>query len=88
MFEKRSLAHWSKRLHKIIEKSEHTYTNDNNKTYKSYELQKINTVESLNKINSQPSKEVMRKERTNKTRLKREGVDLINVIDRKMRDRK
>ena len=87
LFEKGSLAHWSKGIHKIIKKSEHTYTLDNNKTYKFYELQKINTVDSLNKINSHPSREVMRKERTNKTRLRREGVDLSNVIDRKMRDR-
>ena len=34
LFEKGTLPKWSKVVHKIISKTEHTYTLDNNKKYK------------------------------------------------------
>ena len=36
MFEKGSLPKWSKEIHEVIDNTKHTYTLDNNKTYKYY----------------------------------------------------
>ena len=88
LFEKGSLAHWSKGIHKIISKSEHTYILDNGKTYKFYELQGIQAVNSLNKTNTHPTRESMKKDRTNKRRLHHEGIDLSNIVSNRLRERK
>ena len=45
MFEKGSLPKWSKEIHEVIDNTKHTYTLDNNKTYKYYQLMKIDHVE-------------------------------------------
>ena len=45
MVKKGSLPKWSKEIHEIIYNTEHTYTVDNNKTYKYYELMKVVQVD-------------------------------------------
>ena len=43
-FEKHTLPHWSKIIHTITNRTEHSYTLDNAKTNKQYQLQLISNV--------------------------------------------
>ena len=49
MFSKGSLPSWSSTIHKIENKNLHSYILDNSKTYKYYELQKVNNVQGYEK---------------------------------------
>ena len=86
-FSKRSLPKWSKVVHTITNKNVHSYKLDNGSTYKYYELQKIKNNEDLNKISKLPTREDLRKKNTIKRKLKRENIDLTNILTQK-RERK
>jgi len=74
LFEKGSLAKWSKTLHTIISTTAHTYTLDNGQTKKYYELQKVDDVQHLDKPTTGPTREELRKQITNKRRFNKEGL--------------
>ena len=74
-FEKGTLAKWSQTVHKIISNTEHSYTLDNGKVFKYYEIQKLNELGRLERPHIEPTREQMRKERTSQRRLIREGLD-------------
>ena len=62
MFSKGSLPSWSSTIHKIENKNLHSYILDNGKTYKYYELQKVNTVQGYEKEHiNEPTRENIRK---------------------------
>ena len=92
LFEKKSLAKWSKTIYTIIDKTEHSYKLNNEKWFKFYELQHNTESQSSNKaivhIKKQPTREAMKTAKTNRTRLRREGLILDNVISKRLRDRK
>ena len=92
LFEKKSLAKWSKTIYTIIDKTEHSYKLNNEKFYKYYELQHNTESQSSNKpiaqIKKQPTREAMKIAKTNRMRLRREGLILDNVISKRLRDRK
>ena len=72
-FEKRSLPKWSKTTQTIVQTFPHSYMLDNNKTYKYYELQKVDNVQKLEKPMTGPSREKMRQQRTVKRNLTEKG---------------
>ena len=80
-FEKGTLAKWSKTVHKIISYTEHSYTLDNGKVYKYYELQKVNDVEKLERPSTEPTREQMRKARTSERRFNKEKLDKSMILD-------
>ena len=80
-FEKRTLAKWSKTVHKIISNTEHSYTLDNGKTYKYYELQKVNIIQKIERPITEPTREQMRKVRTSERRFRTEGLDKSMILD-------
>ena len=82
-FEKKGLPRWSKTVHKIISSSPHSYTLENGKTYKYYELQLVDTVQKLEKPNKEPTREQMKKDITVKRRQKKEGIEKPNIVTEK-----
>ena len=83
-FEKGTLANWSKTVHKIIDKLQHSYTLDNNQKFKYYELQKVNEVHTKeNKKQITPTREQMNKQKTIKRRLKKDGIELERITNKK-----
>jgi hypothetical protein len=80
LFEKGSIAKWSKTIHKIISNTAHTYTLDNGKIMKYYELQKITKLEKLEKPTKEPTIEELKKQKTIKRRLNKDGIDLSNIV--------
>ena len=92
MFEKGLSATWSKTIHKIIDRTEHTYILDNNKVFKYYELMPADDIQQLHIAitrakEKEPTKEQLRKANTIKRRLTKEGIDITNIV-REKRDRK
>ena len=92
-FDKKSLPHWSKTVHIIVKRTEHSYKLDNDKYYMYYQLQKVNDVYDAG-VNTRtrqkqniPQPEELKKARTIKRRLNKEDIDLSNVIQGK-RERK
>ena len=81
LFEEGTLPKWSKVVHKIISKTEHTYTLDNNKKYKYYDLQKVNDVQKLDTPPSVLTIEQMKKDRTSERRFRLEGLDKSMTLD-------
>ena len=79
-FAKGTLPRWSKSIHKILSSTEHTYTLDNNKTYKYYELQKISAVYSLNIPQKEKTIEEINKENKNKRRFKKSGLNVKDIL--------
>ena len=79
-FDKGTLAHWSKTVHKIISKNQHSYVLDNDKTYKYYELQLVKDVQGLKTPVTGPSREQMKKVITVKRKLTKEGIDKSNIV--------
>ena len=73
MSQKTSKTKFSKIVHEIISHTEHTYTLDNNKSYKYYELQKVNEAHKLDKEAKEPTREQMKKERSVKRKNKTRG---------------
>jgi len=82
-FEKRSLPKWSKQTHKIVSHTEHSYTLDNGKVYKYYEVQLVKENEHITREAKEPTREELRKENHNERALRREGIDLSNIISKK-----
>ena len=79
-FEKKSLPKWSKQTHKVISHTEHTYTLDNERTYKYYELQLVKENEHVTREAKEPTREELRRENHNKRTLRKEGIDISNII--------
>ena len=85
-FEKHTLPHWSKIIHTITNRTEHSYTLDNAKTNKQYQLQLISNVSDVGlstrtRVHQQiPSREVLKKKNTIKRRLKKEGLTLSDIL--------
>ena len=82
-FQKGSIPRWSKTVHTIITSSQHSYILENGKSYKYYELQKVNEVRKIDKQIQQPTKEQMKQQRTKERRTKKEGINLSNIIEGK-----
>ena len=80
-FEKKSLPKWSKTVHKIVDTNQHSYKLDNDKTYKYYELQKVDNVQKFEKLLIGPTIETMRKQNSIKRKQKKESIDLGNIIN-------
>ena len=87
MFEKGSLPKWSKEIHEIISNTKHTYTLDNNKTYKYYELMKVDDVQSqqipTNSSSNTPSRAKLRKYNKVKRILRQEDINPEDIIEGK-----
>ena len=81
LFEKGTLPKWSKVVHTIISKTEHTYTLDNNKKYKYYDLQKVNDVQKLDTPPSVLTIEQFKKDRTSERRFRLEGSDKSMILN-------
>ena len=74
---KKSLPKWSKRLHTIVSKNQHSYVLDNGNVYKPYLLQKV--VENISlEMKGRPatSIEYIKKKNTVKRRLHKEDISL------------
>ena len=81
MFEKGSLPKRSKEIHEIISNTKHTYTLDN-KTYKYYELMKVDDVEAPAIPSSNtPSRENVRKHNKVKRILRQEDINIEDIIE-------
>ena len=78
---KKSLPKWSKTVHKIVDTNHHSYKLDNDKTYKYYELQKVDNVQKLEKLLIGPTIETIRKQNSIKRKQKKESIDLGNIIN-------
>ena len=73
-FQKRSLAKWSKTIHKIVSKNIHSYVLDNGQTKKYYELQLIKHSQALIKEHKEPTRKQVRKENKAKRNFEREEL--------------
>jgi len=80
-FEKGSLPKWSKDIHTIENCGIHSYTLDNGKIYKYYEMQKIGESHSMTSKEEQPTREQLKKDITSKRRMNREGLGMSTVIN-------
>ena len=80
-FEKRSLPKWSKQTHKIVSHTEHTYTLDNGRSYKYYELQLVKDAEHILRPSTEPTREELRKQKTSERRFNKEGLDKNMILD-------
>ena len=93
MFEKGSVANWSKTVHKIVDKLIHSYTLDNGKVFKYYQLMRVATTENPKIINTREKSKIQTFEQlTRDNRIKRnlvkQGIDLSNIIpERQLRKR-
>ena len=85
-FEKHTLPRWSKTIHTIKNRTEHSYTLDYGKTYKPYQLQLISDVSDVGlstriRVHQQiPSGEALKKEVANNRKLKGEGLIMSDII--------
>jgi len=88
-FEKRSLPRWSSTIHTIKNKTPHSYTLETNKTYKPYQLQLVNDVfdagvSTRTKAHQKiPTREEVKKTNTVRRKLKKEDVDVVNILSEK-----
>ena len=80
-FEKKSLPKWSKTVHSVVEVYPHSYKLDNDKVYKYYELQKVDTVQKLEKPMVGPTREQMIKERSVKRKFRQSGLDEADIVN-------
>ena len=91
VFQKKSLSKWSKTIYTIIDKTEHSYKLNNGIFYKYYELQHNTDSQNSGKptahINKEPTREAMKTAKTNRTRHRREGVELNNIISHRLRNK-
>ena len=87
MFQKGTLPKWSKEVHKIVNRTAHTYTIDNGKVYKYYELLKVKDIETLDKPIQEPTREQIVKENKTKRTFKKSGLELERITNEK-RERK
>ena len=82
-FEKKGLPRWSKTIHKIISSSPHSYTLENGKTLKYYELQRVDDVQRLEKPTKEPTREELRQDNTKQRRFKQSGLDKTQILTTK-----
>ena len=81
-FEKRSLPKWSKSVHTIVDAYQHSYKLDNGKTYKYYELQRVDYVQKLDQPDIGPTRQQLITQRSVKKKFKLTGLnkeDIVNV---------
>ena len=78
VFEKGAVPKWSKKIHQIKGAGGHSYLLDNNKWYKYYQLQKVELAEE-DKSDRLQEMEKLKKERTIKRRLNKEGIELSRI---------
>ena len=81
-FKKGTLAKWSKTVHKIASKTEHTYKLENGNYYKYYELQKVDDVQMIEKPPTGLSRERMKKDRRSERRINKEGSDKSMILEK------
>lgn len=86
-FEKGTLPRWSKTLHKVVFKNEHSYILDNGKSYKYYELQLVKNSQELDKPIVEPTREQLMKQNRVKRRFRQTGLDTADIVSGK-RERK
>ena len=67
----------------MVASSSHSYTLDNEKTHKYYDIQPVAVVQKLDKPQEGPSSETMEKDQGIKRKLRRENIDLGNIINTK-----
>ena len=79
-FLKGTLPKWSKTVHKIVDKTEHSYKLDNGKSYKYYEIQKVSDVQKLQKQQKEPTREQLRQQNTKTRRFNRTGLTTSDII--------
>ena len=83
-FSKGSLPSWSKEVHKIINRTAHSYELDNHNWFKYYELQPVFKVENVSiEEHNEPSRPQIRKENRVKITFTREGMLPENIIQGK-----
>ena len=82
-FAEGTLPSWSRTVHTIVSSSSHSYTLDNGNTYKYYEIQPVPVVQKLDKPQEGHSRETMKKDQGTKRKLRRENIDLGNILDTK-----
>ena len=68
-------------IHKIVSNTEHTYTLDNWKSYKYYDLQLVKQNEHVTRALREPTREEMKKQRTSARRFNMEGLDKNMIVD-------
>jgi len=66
LFQKGTQPRWSESIHTITDKTEHTYTLDNDKIYKYYELMPVKYVQQMQmrttrQKEKEPSRELLKK---------------------------
>ena len=61
----------------------HSYILNNGKSYKYYELQKVNQVNQLQKQTQEPTREKMQEQRIKQRRFKKSGLDKENILTTK-----
>ena len=83
IFQKGTLSKWSKTIYTIITSSPHSYILNNGKSYKYYELQKVNQVNQLQKQTQETTREQMKEQRTKQRRFKKSGLDKENILTSK-----
>ena len=79
----KSLPKWSKTIHVIENKKSHSYVLDNGKTYKYYELQKVDNAETSGKekeIKTEHTRESVLKNNKIKKIFTRENIDTSKII--------
>ena len=82
MFSKGSLPSWSSTIHKIEKKNLHLYILDKGKTYKYYELPKVNNVQGYEKEHiNEPTREIIRKYNKRNELFIRENLDTSNILN-------
>ena len=82
-FSKGAFPSWSRTVHTNVSSSLHNYTLDNGKTYKYHEIQLVTVVRKLDKPQEGPSRETMTKDQGMKRKLRREPMDLENILNTK-----
>ena len=82
-FEKGTLPRWTKTVYKVMSNTEHTYTLDNDKTFKYYELQLVKSNEHVTREPRESSREAIMKENRVKRSLRKEDIDTANIITNK-----
>jgi len=88
-FEKHTLPKWSKTVHTIVSKTEHSYVLSNGKSYKPYQLQLISDVfdaglSTRTRAHQQiPTREQLKKEKNVIRKQKKEGLDQTNIVTNK-----
>ena len=82
LFDKGSLSKWSTKIHMIKERKQHSYVLDNGKTYKYFQLMKVN-IKPEEKLLRENEMKHIKKQNTIKRKLNQEGIELNRIMKRK-----